>query len=161
MKITNNCVASIEYTLSDENGQVIESSDQGGSPMLYLHGHGSLLPALEKSLEGKAAGDTVEVTLPPEEAFGERMQDAEQRVPLKHLAGSRRWKPGMTATVHTDKGQRQVTIIKVGHTMATVDTNHPLAGQTLRFSLQVKDVREASPEELSHGHAHGPGGHHH
>jgi FKBP-type peptidyl-prolyl cis-trans isomerase SlyD len=129
--------------------------------MTYLHGQGGLLPGLESALEGKQVDDNLEVTLTPDQAFGERSPDAEQRIPLKHLGGAKQWQPGMTATVNTQQGHRQVTIIKVGHTMATVDTNHPLAGKTLTFNLTVAEVREASAEELHHGHAHGPGGHHH
>lgn len=160
MQITLNSVAQFHYVLKDADGSVLESSE-GGEPMTYLHGHGGLLSGLEKALEGKAAGDSFAVTLPPEEAFGERREDAEMRVPLSHLQGAKKWAPGMMAIIHTQHGHQQVTVLKVGHTMATVDVNHPMAGKTLQFDLTVVDVREATPEELAHGHAHGPGGHHH
>ena len=160
MNIDKNSVVRFHYTMRDETGAEQDKSP-ANEPMTYLHGHGGLLPALEEALAGKTVGDTLEVTLTPDQAFGERQDNAEQRVPIKHLAGARKWKPGMTAVVHTEDGHRQVTVVKVGHSMATVDTNHPLAGMTLQFTIEVAEVREASPEELSHGHAHGPGGHHH
>jgi len=158
--IAKDFVVRFHYTLKDDAGELLDSSEDS-EPMTYLHGHGSLMAGLEEALEGKATGDKLEVSLPPEKAFGERIEDAEQRIPVKHLGGAKKWKPGMTATVHTDQGHRQVTVLKVGHTMATVDTNHPLAGKTLHFNVEVEDVRQATAEEVSHGHAHGPGGHHH
>ncbi len=160
MNIDKDLVVRFHYTLKDDAGETLDSSDDA-EPMTYLHGHGGLLPGLEEALAGKAAGDKLDVTLPPEKAFGGRVADAEQRIPVKHLGGAKKWQPGMTAVVHTQHGHRQVTVLKVGQTMATVDTNHPLAGKTLTFTGEVVDVREATPEELSHGHAHGPGGHHH
>ena len=160
MNIDKDSVVRFHYTMRDETGAELDKSAHN-EPMTYLHGHGGLMPGLEDALAGKAAGDKLEVTLAPGQAFGERQDDAEQRIPLKHLAGAKKWQPGMTAVVHTQQGHRQVTVVKVGHSMATVDTNHPLAGKTLTFNIEVAEVREASPEELSHGHAHGPGGHHH
>lgn len=160
MPITANMVAQFHYTLKDGEGQVLESSN-AGQPMTYLHGHNSLLPGLEQALEGKNSGDKFSVTLPPALAFGEVMADSEMRVPISHLRGAKKWEPGMMAVLQTPQGQQQVTILKVGHTMATVDTNHPMAGKTLIFDIEVSEVRAASPEELAHGHAHGPGGHHH
>jgi FKBP-type peptidyl-prolyl cis-trans isomerase SlyD len=160
LNINKDLVVRFHYTLKDEAGETLDSSEDA-EPMTYLHGHGGLLPGLEDALAGKTAGDKLDVTLSPEKAFGERVADAEQRIPVKHLVGAKKWKPGMTAVVHTQHGHRQVTVLKVGQTMATVDTNHPLAGKTLTFTGEVVDVREATPEELSHGHAHGPGGHHH
>ncbi len=159
MTITKDLVVRFHYTLKDDAGDVLDASDD--EPMTYLHGHGSLLPGLEEALEGKGVGDKLDISLPPAKAFGERVEDAEQRVPVKHLSGAKNWKPGMTATVHTPHGHRQVTVKKVGHTMATVDTNHPLAGKTVHFNVDIQEVRPATAEEISHGHAHGPGGHQH
>lgn len=162
MQISQDAVVRFHYTLSDDSGTELENSrSDAGEPMTYLHGHGGLLAGLEKALEGKAPGDSLSVTLAPAEAFGERQDDSLQRVPIKHLSGAKKWQPGMVATINTQHGQRQVLVAKVGHTMATVDTNHPLAGKTLTFDMTVEDVRSASSEELSHGHAHGPGGHQH
>jgi FKBP-type peptidyl-prolyl cis-trans isomerase SlyD len=160
MQIAADCVASFHYVLKEGDGTELESSS-GGQPMTYLHGHDSLLPGLEEALAGKGAGDKFSVTLPPEKAFGERRDDSELRVPISQLQGARKWQAGMQAIIHTNHGHQQVTVVKVGHTMATVDTNHPMAGKTLVFDVEVTEVREASHEELSHGHAHGPGGHHH
>lgn len=160
MKITDKCVAQFHYTLKDEAGTELESS-KGRDPLAYLHGFNNMLVGVEKALTGKEQGESFSVTLQPEDAYGERKEDAIQRVPVKHLQGSQKWKAGMTAVVETEQGQRQVTIIKVGKFMVTVDINPPLAGKVLTFDLEVVDVREATAEEIEHGHAHGVGGHHH
>ena len=160
MQIAANTVVSFHYVLKSDSGEEFENS-AGADPMTYLHGHGSLLPGLEAALTGKSSGDTFSVTLAPAEAFGEVKPDSQQRVSLSHLRGAKKWQPGMQAILQTSQGQQQVTVVKVGHTMATIDTNHPMAGKTLVFDIEVVEVREASGEELAHGHAHGPGGHHH
>lgn len=161
MQITKDKVVQLSYTLKDENGDTLETN-KGQDPMAYLHGHNNMMLGVEKALEGKQKGDSFSVTVEPKEAYGERRDDAEQRIPVKHLMGNTKvWKKGMTAIVNTEQGQRQVTITKMGKFMVTVDTNHPLAGRTLTFDLDVVDVRDASAEEISHGHAHGVGGHQH
>jgi FKBP-type peptidyl-prolyl cis-trans isomerase SlyD len=159
MQIAVNSVVSFNYIIKEASGEQLEASS--GQPMTYLHGQNSLLPGLERALDGKAAGDKFSVTLVPEDAFGELRADSELRVPISQLQGAKKWQPGMTAVIHSNQGHQQVTVLKVGHTMATVDTNHPMAGKTLVFDLEVVEVREPSAEELHHGHAHGPGGHHH
>ncbi len=160
MQIAENKVVSFHYTLKDADGTQLESS-QGGQPMTYLHGHDSLLKGLEDALNGKSAGENFSVTLTPDLAFGELRADSELRVPISQLRGAKKWEPGMQAVIQTPHGHQQVTVLKVGHTMATVDTNHPMAGKTLVFDVEVVEIREATHEELSHGHVHGPGGHHH
>ncbi|WP_448549892.1 FKBP-type peptidyl-prolyl cis-trans isomerase [Thalassotalea fusca] len=160
MKITDKTVVQFHYTLKNEAGEELESS-LGGDPMAYLHGFNNMLVGVEKALEGKEAGDKFSVTLQPEDAYGVRQEDAEQRVPVKHLHGAAKWRPGMTAVISTEQGQRQVTVLKVGRFMVTVDLNPPLAGQVVTFDLDVVDVREATEEEIEHKHAHGVGGHHH
>ncbi|ATG72502.1 peptidylprolyl isomerase [Zobellella denitrificans] len=160
MQITDNTVVQFNYTLKGENGEVLESN-AGQSPLAYLHGHRNMMAGVEKALAGREAGERFSVTLPAAEAYGERKDGLTQRVPVKHLTGAARWRPGMTAVVHTDQGHRQVTVLKVGKFMAEVDLNHPLAGRTLTFELEVVAVRPASEEEIAHGHAHGEGGHHH
>jgi FKBP-type peptidyl-prolyl cis-trans isomerase SlyD len=160
MQIAENKVVSFHYTLKDENGAQLESS-QGSEPMTYLHGHDTVLKGLEEALTGRKQGDSFSVTLTPELAFGELRADSELRVPISQLRGSKKWEPGMQAVIQTQHGHQQVTVLKVGHTMATVDTNHPMAGKTLVFDVEVVEIREASEEELTHGHVHGPGGHHH
>ncbi len=161
MQIAHNSAVQFHFSLKNEKGEEIDNSRKSDNPLAYLHGYGALLKGLEEAMETKSAGDAFSVTLPPELAFGEPQPDSEMRVPIKHLHGSKKWKPGMVAVVQTKNGQQQVTVLKVGHTMATIDTNHPWAGQTLTFDVEVVDVREASAEEISHGHVHGPGGHHH
>lgn len=160
MKIAKNAVVQFNYRLKDEAGKPVEASDPE-EPMAYLHGYGNIIAGLEKALENREAGERFSVTVPPGEAYGARQADAVQRVAIKHLRGARRWRPGMVAEVQTDHGPRQVQIVKVGKFMADVDTNHPLAGKTLEFEIEVVAVREATEEELAHGHAHGAGGHHH
>lgn len=159
MQIQENSVVQFHYTLS-ENGTELESSRKG-SPLLYLHGHNQMFPKVEAELTGKAAGDKLQLTLTPADAYGERKEDAIQSVQVKHLQGAKKWRPGMVAWVNTDQGERQVTVVKVGMFKAEVDTNHPLAGKTVTFDLEVISVREATAEEIAHGHAHGEGGHHH
>ncbi|MEQ5836265.1 peptidylprolyl isomerase [Marinobacter sp. NFXS9] len=160
MPIEKNQVVLFHYSVSDEQGNVVETS-RDGEPNAYLHGQGGIIKGLEEALEGRDAGETFSVTVPPEKGYGPRKPDAVQRVPIKHLRGARRWKPGMIAQVQTEQGPRHVVIAKVGHKFADVDTNHPMAGRTLTFDIEVIEVRDAEPEEISHGHVHGPGGHHH
>ncbi len=160
MSIVKDKVVYFHYTLNGENGEVYESS-KDSHPMTYLHGHGNILPALEVELEGKSEGDQMQVTLTPEQAYGVRNEESMQRIPIKHLANKKNLRKGMAVKVNTEKGMRDVTIIKVGKFNVDVDTNHPLAGLTLTFDLSIETVRDALPEELSHGHVHGEGGHHH
>jgi FKBP-type peptidyl-prolyl cis-trans isomerase SlyD len=160
MKIAEHTVVSFHYTLSDEAGEELESS-RGGDPTAYLHGTNGIIKGLEEQLTDKEAGDTLEVTLAPEAAYGLRQPERAQRVPVKHLVYKGKLRPGMTVQLNTSEGRHPVTITKTGRHSADVDTNHPLAGKTLSFAIEVVDVRAASAEEISHGHAHGPGGHHH
>lgn len=160
MTISKDKVVQFHYAIRDLEGKELESSFDS-HPALYLHGHTNMMPGVEQALEGKDKGDEVTVELAPDVTFGEREEGATQRIPVKHLMGAKKWQPGMTAVVNTDQGQRQVTVMKMGKFMATVDLNHPFAGHTLVFELKVVDVRDATPEELEHGHAHGVGGHQH
>lgn len=160
MQITKDTVVQFHYRLNNDAGDLIESSE-GQEPTAYLHGHRNVITGIETALEGKQAGDHIATTITPENAYGPVNPNAIHRVPIKHLVGSKKWRPGMIATVHTERGQLKVRVIKVGKFMADVDTNHPLAGQTLHFEIDVVDVREATADEVHHGHAHGVGGHHH
>jgi FKBP-type peptidyl-prolyl cis-trans isomerase SlyD len=163
-QITQDMVVQFHYTLTDANDQQVETS-RDADPIAYLHGHDNMLPAIEAALEGKQAGDTLHLTLGPEQTYGERVEGQQQRIPLKHLQGLpkgvKSWKAGMVAMVQTDQGLRQVTVVKPGLKMVLVDTNHPLAGKTLTYDIEVVEVRAATDEEIAHGHAHGVGGHHH
>jgi FKBP-type peptidyl-prolyl cis-trans isomerase SlyD len=158
--ISDNTVVYFHYTLTNESGDTVETS-LDGEPSAYLHGADNILPGLEQALAGKAAGDKVEVTLPPEQAYGPRQPDRVQRVPVKHLIYKGKLRPGLTVQVNTADGRRPATVVKAGKFSADIDTNHPLAGQTLTFHIDVIELREASAEERAHRHVHGPGGHQH
>ncbi len=160
MKIAEKHVVRFHYTLKNTADQTLESSDKD-QPIAYLFGHNNIIPGLEKAMLGKTAGEQFSVTIPPEEAYGPRTENATQRVSIKHLQGAKKWKPGMVAIIDTDQGRRQATVVKIGKFMADVDFNHPLAGKTLKFDVEIVEVREATQEELEHGHAHGDGGHQH
>lgn len=160
MEIGNDNVVQFHYTLTNDQGEQLETS-RDGDPMAYLHGHRNLIPGLEKAMAGKQMGDSFSVTVAPEEGYGQRREGMEQRVPVKHLMGAKRWRKGMTGRIKTDQGERQFTVVKVGKFMADVDFNHPLAGLTLTFAVDVIDVRDATSGEIAHGHAHGVGGHQH
>jgi len=161
MKIDKDSVVSFRYRLRDAAGHDLGSSD-AGDPVTYLHGHGSLIPGLEAGLRGRAAGERATVTVPPDQGYGPRHDAPLQRIPIKRLLGhGKRPQPGQVVAVQAADGTRQVTVVKVGKFNVDVDTNHPLAGRVLEFDVEVIEVRAATPEELAHGHAHGPGGHHH
>ena len=160
MKIAAKTVASFHYTLCDDQGKELESS-RDGEPTAYLHGANNIIPGLERALAGSSAGDTLQVEIKPEDGYGLRNPERVQRVPAKHLLHQGKLRPGMTAQLNTKEGQRPVTVIKVGRHSVDVDTNHPLAGQTLKFDIDIIEVRDASAEEVAHGHAHGAGGHQH
>lgn len=162
MKIEQDKVVSFHYTLTGESGDTLDSSRQRGEPMQYLHGASNIIPGLEKAMEGKAAGDAFEVVVPPGEAYGERREANVQRVALKKLGvEARQLQPGMILNLQTNQGPAQVTVLKVGRFNVDVDANHPLAGQSLNFDVEIVEIRDATDEEREHGHAHGPGGHQH
>lgn len=160
MNIERNTVVTFHYTLLSADNEQLETS-RDGQPSVYLHGANNIMPGLEKSMEGKTAGDVFSVSLDAADAYGERDPQRQQRIPVKHLIYKGRLRPGMVVQVSTEQGQRPATVIKVGKFSADLDTNHPLAGQNLVFDIEVVDVREASPEEVAHRHVHGPGGHQH
>ncbi|MDA3915315.1 peptidylprolyl isomerase [Oleiagrimonas sp.] len=161
MKADKDQVVSFHYVLSTDGAQV-ESSRDNGEPLQVLLGRGQLIAGMEKAMQGHAAGDAFAVDLAPEEAYGERHEGRTQRMSKKYFQQAARLKPGMTTVLQLKEGgQRQVTVHKVGMTTIDVDLNHPLAGKTLHFDIEMIDVRPATPEELEHGHAHGPGGHAH
>lgn len=160
MQVSKDAVVYFHYTLKNDEEQIIESS-AGSEATAFLQGHGGMIRGVQLAIEGKQAGDKLNITVEPQDGYGERISDSIQRVPVKHLMGAKKWRPGMIATVQTEKGQRQVSVVKVGKFMVKVDTNHPLAGQRLHFDIEIIDVRKATQEEISHGHAHGAGGHQH
>jgi FKBP-type peptidyl-prolyl cis-trans isomerase SlyD len=160
MQITQNAVVLIHYTLTDDSGKTIDSS-AGGEPLAYLHGNGNLIPGLERALEGKQSGDQVNVKIAPADGYGEHDKELVQRVPKRALKGIGNVYVGMQLQAQSEHGARSVTVTQVAGDMVTIDGNHPLAGQNLNFDVKIEEVRAASEEELSHGHVHGPGGHHH
>lgn len=160
MQISKNAVVSFHYSLKNAQGEELENN-RGENPTLYLHGANNIIPGLEKAMEGRSAGDSFEIDLTPTEAYGERREDMAQRVPAKYLKHEGKLRPGQTVRINTDKGMRSATVIKVGKFSVDVDMNHPLAGQQLHFSIEIADVRQATAEEVQHGHAHGVGGHQH
>jgi FKBP-type peptidyl-prolyl cis-trans isomerase SlyD len=161
MHVGSGTVFSFHYLLKDAEGVELEST-RNGEPHSVLYGRRQILPALETALAGKEAGETLTVTLPPDKAYGVRDDEARARVPIKHLQNRpARLQPGMMVQVNTREGIRNATVIKVGRFNVDVDTNHPYAGKTITFDVEVTDVRRATREEMAHGHAHGAGGHHH
>ena len=160
MPIARDSVVTIHYTLKDDAGEVIDSS-ASGEPLAYLHGRGNIVPGLEKELTGRDVGDKVSVKVPPAEGYGEYDKDLVQSVPRRALRGIKDVRPGMHLHAQTEQGPRTVTVTRVAGDMVTLDGNHPLAGKNLNFDIQIEDVRQATEEELSHGHVHGAHGHHH
>jgi len=160
MPIAQNSVVTIHYTLKDDAGEVIDSS-RDGDPIAYLHGHGNLVPGLERELEGKNTGDKVNVSVTPEQGYGEYDKQLVQQVPRRALQGIANIKVGLRLQAQTPQGPRAVVVTRLVGDMVTIDGNHPLAGKNLNFDVEITDVREATEEELSHGHVHGEGGHHH
>lgn len=159
MKIEKDRAVRFHYTVG-EVGQPATESSNGGEPLSILIGHGNIIPGLEKAMEGREAGDKFEVDVPAAEAYGERREGLTQRIPKKHF-GEQRLLPGMQVVLQTNFGPRAVTIEKVGMSVVDVDLNHPMAGKDLHFDIEIVDVREASAEEVEHGHVHGEGGHQH
>jgi len=158
MQIGKEKAVTVEYTLKDADGQVLDTSE-GRAPLTYLHGVGALVPGLEKALEGKGEGDAIDVTLTPDEGYGSRDESLIRNVPVRKL---REPEPavGQRVPANIDGSPRLVLVMALRGDYATVDANHPLAGKTLHFAVKVVGVREATGEELAHGHVHGPGGHH-
>jgi len=159
-KITANKVVTLAYTLRDDSGEIIDRS-RDGSPLLYLHGAMNIVPGLEEQLEGAGQGETIKATVPPEKGYGPRVGEA-QEVPRHLFPADAELAAGMQVVAHDDQG-RQIPFFITGITeeTITVDPNHPLAGETLHFEVTVDSLRDATDEEIEHGHPHGPGGHHH
>lgn len=160
MQITKNAVALIEYELTNDEGEVIDTSKEGG-PIAYLHGVGNLVPGLESELEGKGTGDEFKVRINPEDGYGERSDEMIQDVPRTQFPPEADVKPGLQFQAQGPGGDRIVTIVEVEGDTVKLDANHPLAGMHLSFEVKVVEVREATTEELEHGHVHGVGGHQH
>ena len=159
MKIEKDRVVRFHYTVSEQGSEPLESSTER-EPLAILAGHGNIIPGLEKAMDGHEAGDRFGVDVAAAEAYGEKREGLSQRVPKKHFGGQR-LEPGMQVVLNTNFGPRAVTIEKVGMSVVDVDLNHPMAGKDLHFDVEIVEVREATAEELEHGHVHGDGGHQH
>ena len=157
MKITQHSAVTIHYRLSDQEGRLLEDSFDS-EPMLYLHGTENLIPGLEAALDGKTKGEKLDVTISAEEAYGPYHDGLRQAVPLEAFGDIEDIVPGMRFIAETEMGQRPVQVMEVKDDVVIVDGNHPLAGQSLNFSVEIVDVREASAEEIAHGHIHAQGG---
>lgn len=161
MTITQSKVVSIHYKVADSDSAEVIDSSEGGEPMTYLHGAQNIIPGLEQALEGKTVGDELVVTVAPGDAYGEYSEDRVQEVPMEAFQEMEKVEPGMVVTAQSGEGQINLIVTEVGEATVTVDANHPLAGKSLTFDVKVEAVRDASEEEIAHGHVHGAGGHHH
>lgn len=161
MIIENDKVASIDYTLTNDAGETLDTSI-GREPLSYIQGHHNIIPGLEKALDGKTAGEKLTVTVPPEEAYGTSNPSSIQTVAKDVFQGVDNIDVGMQFQSQSEEGHPVVvTVTKIDDDQITIDGNHPLADMTLTFEVEIKEVRDASEEELSHGHVHGPEGHKH
>lgn len=156
MQIGKNSVVSIHYTLRDPQGNILDSSS-GRDPLQYIHGNGNLIIGMEEGLEGKSKGEKFELNISPEKGYGQKNDKLVQDVPVTAF-GDQKVEPGMQ--FNTQKGQ-VITVVEVGKETVKVDGNHPLAGVPLNFQVEVMEIRDATAEEIEHGHVHGPGGHAH
>lgn len=157
MAIVEKSVVGINYLLKNDAGEEIDGSEEG-EPLLYLHGFNNIVPGLEEALSGKDVGDQISVVVPPEKAYGEKKQEMMGKVPRSAFEGMGELKPGMRFDAEGEEGRRIMVVIEeVGEEEVTINGNHPLAGETLHFDVTVESIREATQEELDHGHVHKTG----
>jgi FKBP-type peptidyl-prolyl cis-trans isomerase SlyD len=159
MQITSGSVVVFDYTLTDDDKEIIDSST-GSEPLAYIQGEGQIVPGLEKAMEGKKAGDSFSISIAPEEAYGLHDPENISVVPADQIEGGEELEEGMQLHTEGEFGEQTVLITKIVGNEVTIDGNHPLAGLTLHFDIAIRDVRAATEEELDHGHVHGEGGHH-
>ncbi|MCC7413974.1 MAG: peptidylprolyl isomerase [Gammaproteobacteria bacterium] len=160
MRVAANTVVYFHYTLRNGAGAVLDQS--GDAPFGYLHGHGNIVSGLESALEGREAGEALDVQVEPGQGYGERDEALVQAVPRSAFEGvDVEIEAGMRFRAHSDAGPRIVTITEVADEVITVDGNHPLAGEVLHFAVQLTEIRDATATELEHGHVHDGDGHHH
>ncbi len=160
MQIAKNLVVGFDYKLTADDGQQIDSSE-GHEPLFYLHGADNIVPGLERELEGKKVGDEFSVVVSPKDGYGERDENLEQEVPRENFEGIDDLELGMLLQTDSEHGPSVVTVVGIADDVVTIDANHALAGMNLNFDIVVREVREATEEEIDHGHVHGPGGHEH
>jgi FKBP-type peptidyl-prolyl cis-trans isomerase SlyD len=161
MKIAKGCVVDLDYSLHLGDGEVVDRSELG-EPLSYLHGEGEIVPGLESALEGLGVGDQRKVVVDPANGYGVHDPDGVQKVPREAFPPGFEPQPGMELTAQSPAGDEVPFVVqKVEDDGVIIDLNHPLAGKTLHFDITIREVREATPEEMAHGHAHGPEGHQH
>ena len=160
MKIEKNKAVFINYTLKDDNGKLIDTSE-GRKPLAYIQGIGNLIPGLEAELEGKTTKDVLNVSIPPDQAYGIRNEGLVQRLDAQQFSNMPDLKPGMQFHANSQQRPLLITVIEISPQGVLVDGNHPLAGKTLHFHVEVVNVRDATLSELEHGHVHGDEGHSH
>tara|TARA_B100000686_G_scaffold312077_1_gene356296 strand:+ start:3475 stop:3963 length:489 start_codon:yes stop_codon:yes gene_type:complete len=158
--IEHGTVASVHYTGTFAEGGEFDSS-KGKDPLVFLVGFRQMIAGFEREILGAKVGEKREFTLAPEDAYGERNEDAIQKIERENFPEGMELEVGMVVGAHSDQGPIQFTIMEIDEEMVTADFNHQMAGRTLRFEVEVVDIRAATDEELAHGHVHGPGGHHH
>jgi FKBP-type peptidyl-prolyl cis-trans isomerase SlyD len=156
MSVEEKKVVSIQYTVLDDQGQIIDTSD-GGEPLVFLCGAQNIIPGLEEALIGKDVGDELKVNVPAAKAYGEHQEEGVQQVPLEAFEGVDKVEPGMAFSAETEQGPVNLIVTAVEDNMVTVDANHPLAGKDLTFDVTIEDVRDATDDEIAHGHVHGEG----
>lgn len=156
MTITKNQVVSIHYTLKDDDGNVLDTSENM-DPLLYIHGAGNIIPGLEQALEGKVKGDKLNVSIVPEDAYGERIDTLIHAVPKDQFENAETIQVGSQFQVDSEHGPMILTVIEIKDAEFVLDGNHPLAGMKLHFDVEIMDLRPATEDELAHGHVHGPG----
>jgi len=161
MIIKENSVVTMHYELKNSEGEVLDSSN-GQEPLVYLHGFNNIIIGLEEQLEGKKVGDEVKANVAPEKGYGMPVDALIQQVPTSAFGDEiEKIEVGMRFQADTEQGPVPVVVTAVENELVTVDGNHPLAGKQLHFDVSITDIREASAEEIEHGHLHGSGGHHH
>lgn len=160
MSIKKNSVVSISYILTNDAGAQLDSSPKG-EPLVYLHGAGNIIRGLETALEGQTQGEKMKISVPPEEGYGVRDEGLVQAIPRDQFPDVNDVKIGAQFQASTENGPVLLTVTDIRDNQVTVDANHPLAGSTLHFNVEILEIREATEEELKHGHVHGPGGHEH
>jgi FKBP-type peptidyl-prolyl cis-trans isomerase SlyD len=158
MQIADGMVVAMDYTLTGEDGEVLDTSEDRG-PLQFLHGAGNIIPGLERELVGLSAGDSKQVTVEAVDGYGERQESLVQAVPKQLMAGVENLAVGIQLRASTDGGEQTVTVTAIDEDTVTVDGNHPMAGRRLSFAIDIVEVRAATAEEQAHGHAHGPEGH--
>jgi FKBP-type peptidyl-prolyl cis-trans isomerase SlyD len=153
MNVAKDMVVSFDYTLKNDKGEVLDASKEN-TPLIYIHGKGHMIPGLEKNLEGKNEGDSFSITIKPEEAYGHYNEKLVFEMEKEKLSQIEDMKEGMHVKMQTEKGLVLFKILSIGDKMIKLDANHPLAGIDLFFDIDIKEIREATKEELEHGHVH-------